>query len=343
MAKLSLSYILAISCALFSSLTFAKGPPQGMPPAFVETATVKSENWQQEITEVGTLSANQGINIKPEISGRITGVFFHSGDDVKANAPLIQINPDVFKAQLASAEAKLKLSKANYERYLQLYKKHVFATADLDNALANYHSDQAHVAQYQALLNQALIRAPFAGRLGLRLVNLGDFVSVGQNLTSLQNLDPMRIDFNVPEMYFHQLKLGQTVNAQTRLFPNQSFTGTIYAFDATIDPNTRSLGVRATLPNKEGKLLPGGFVEVKLPVGNSQHILTVPETALSYDAEGEFVYKVVNNIAHKTRVKVGPHKSNEATILSGLNAGDVVVSSGQFKITGDNTPVMTKK
>lgn len=311
----------------------------GMPPVAVESAPAVLQNWQTEIQTIGTLTASQGITVKSEVSGPITGIYFHSGDTVQANAPLVQLNPEILKAQLAVAEAKVKLSKADYDRIQQLAKKNFSSAAELDKALSTYEVDKATLAQNQAFLKQSLIRAPFEGRLGLRRVNLGDFINSGDSITTLEDLDPMRVDFNVPEIYLNQLVIGQTVLIHAKAFPNQTFEGKVYAFDSMIDPNTHSLSMRASIPNKNLKLIPGIFVEITLLTGKPEKLVTIPETALNYSEDGQFVYRIVKNIAIKTKVTTDKHKNNQVAILSGLKAGDVVVSAGQFKIIGDEAPV----
>lgn len=311
----------------------------GMPPAIVEIQPVKTENWQTEITAIGTLASSQGIVIKPEVSGRITAVYFRSGDIVKANAPLAQINPEILQAKLVAAQAQAKLSKANYERGQALFEKKVFAQADLDKFLATYQSDIANVASAQAQLNQTLIRAPFSGRIGLRLIDLGTFVNAGDPIANLNATDPLRVDFKVPEVYLSQLAAGQTALITSSAYPKEVFKSTVYAFDSQIDLATRSLGVRATLPNKDNKLLPGAFVDVTLQTSAPQPLITLPETAVSMDVDGAYVYRVINGKAVKTVVKVGARKPGFVAITSGLNKGDKVVVVGSLKVM-DGMPVI---
>lgn len=312
----------------------------GMPPAMVETAPVSQMGWQTTIDAIGTLNANQGVIIKPEISGRITGIYFRSGQDIKAGAPLAQVNPDILAAQLAEAKAKLILSKANYERALLLFKKRVMAQADLDNSLSAYQVDQASVNNMQAQLNETLITAPFNGRLGLRMVDQGDFVNVGDTITTLNSIDPLRVDFSVPEVYLGNITIGNKVLIHSSSYPDQTFTGIIYAMDSQINPNTRSLGVRATLPNTKHILLPGGFVDIIIQTGAPAKVLTVPETAVYYSDTGPYVYRVVKNMAVKTMVKLGQHKDDVFVVTDGLNAKDVIITVGGFKVS-DGAPIMS--
>lgn len=340
MSKYSISLfslILFLTCAIAPFNVYAK--KNEMPPAVVETAPVILKSWQMKIEAIGTLNANQSVSVSSEINGRITGIYFHSGDYVKAGTPLVQLNPDTLKAQLVSAQAKAILSAANYKRALELFKKKVFAQQDLDTSLSTYRSDEANVASTQAQLNQTLIRTPFAGRLGLRLVDLGDYLKAGDKITNLNAIDPLRVDFRVPEVYLSQIKLGETALIHSSSYPNQNFTAEIYATDSQIDANTRSLGVRAWLPNKDQKLLPGAFVDVTVQAGVPQPLTTVPETAINLDAQGPFVFRVINNKAIKTRVTLGQRGDGKVAVLSGLGLKDIVISAGGFKVN-DGDPVM---
>lgn len=334
-------------CLILGSLfilgTFGCSEKGGMPPAVVEAAPVKAQDWQTEIDAIGTLSANQGVTIRSETSGRITGIYFRSGQEAKANDPLIQINSDVIKAQLEAAQARVNLSKANFDRIQTLFKKRVSSQSDLDTALSGFQADTAAVNQYQGLLNLTLIRSPFEGRLGLRLVNLGDYVTAGQAITSIQDFDPLRVDFSVPEIYLNQIEIGDTVLLTTNDYPDRVFQGQVYAFDSSIDLNTRTLAIRAVVPNKDQKLYPGGFVELKLLTGKPKKVVTIPEVSLGNEAGGPFVYKIQGNMAVKTKVVPGEHKNNQVVIFSGLKPGDQVVAAGQFKLTTDQAPIIVSK
>lgn len=331
--------IAALIIAVVYKVFFGGQSQGGMPPTFVEIQPVKMENWQTEINAIGSLASSQGVIVKPEVSGRVTAIYFRSGDYVKANAPLVQINPEILKAQLIAMQAQAKLSKSNYERGVTLFQKKVFAQADLDKFLASYQADIANVANAQAKLDQTLIRAPFAGRIGLRLVDLGSFLNAGDPIANLNAIDPLRIDFKLPEVYLSQLKVGQIVSITSSAYPKEVFKGKVYAFDSQIDLATRSLGVRATLPNKDQKLLPGAFVDVSLQTGTPQPLITVPETAIVMDETGNYIFRVVNGKAVKTKVKIGQRKPGKVAIIEGLSKGDKVITAGGFKVM-DGAPVM---
>lgn len=315
-------------------------PPQFPTP--VDTDSVQILNWQPEINTIGTLNAMQGIVVKAETSGRITQIFFESGKYIEAGSPLVQVYPDTLQAQLAADLANLKLSKLEYSREKELFEKGVGTRSALDTARAKMDANEAQVEQTQAALDQTLIRAPFSGRLGLGLVELGDFISPGDSIVNLQNLDPMRVDFRIPEVYLSQLALDQTVVVTARSFPNEKFVGKVYAFESVIDPDTRSLAIRATLPNQNHKLLPGIFVHVSLQLSQPEPMITVPQTAVVYDEEGDYVYRVVDNHAIKTVVKLGPMYEERIAILEGLHKGDIVVAAGQLKIS-DGALIVDRK
>lgn len=334
-SKMYLLVGLAILLAIVSwFLLFAKKANMAMemPPVVVEAVQAISKPWQQRISATGTLVANQGIIIKSEIEGRVTNIYFTPGASIEARAPLIQLNSDILKAKLAAATAQYQLSESNYTRGLEIFKKRVIAKAELDKLLATRNSDKARMEMEQATLNQSLIRAPFSGRIGLNLVNEGDYVRAGQELVNLQALDPMRVDFSIPEVSIGKIAVGQSAIIYSRAYPNQPFTGRVSAIDTMENPNTRSVAARASVPNKEQRLLPGGFVEVELLVGSHANVIMLPQTAIVEAETGHYVYKVVEKKAVKTPVKLGDRTKSDVVIVQGVNPGDVIVTAGQMKL-----------
>lgn len=323
----------------FYSKKMAGGWGQGFPPMPVSVTTVKEQPWQEQIQATGTLNANEGVMLKSEAAGRITKLFVTSGATVKAGDPLLEINPAILQAELSAAVAHDELSKGDYQRAIALYKRGALSKHDLEAAKANELADAAAVAQYKAQLDQNIIRAPFAGKLGIIQVNLGDFISMGQALVNLQSLDPLRVDFSVPENYFNKVQIGDKVQLKADMYLDKIFNGAVQAIDSAIDSNTRNLALRAQIPNPEHKLIPGSFVQVTLLTGKPQPYLTIPLTAIVYDATQNFVYTVVKEHAVKTPIVIDQQNSEQASIKSGLKAGDVVVTAGQLKI-GDGAPVM---
>ncbi|MDR1057088.1 MAG: efflux RND transporter periplasmic adaptor subunit [Coxiellaceae bacterium] len=302
-----------------------------IPPAVVETVTVQTASYPEEISSTGTLISRPGIIVKPEISGRITKIYFKSGDVVKEGTSLIEINPDIIKAQLLEAESTLKLSQLNFTRSSVLYKTHDISKADFDQAQANISSAQARVDNLKAVLRQTTVFAPFGGALGLSQVSVGDYVNAGQDIVSLQTIDPLKVDFTIPELYQSKVTLNQKVLLKTDAYPGETFNGTVEAIESLINQSNRTLSVRANVPNENPKLKSGGFVEVTLQF-STQHLIMIPQTAVIYTADGCYVFKVVNGKAEKIKVVLGIKDSDKVVIASGLKDGDIVITSGQMKV-----------
>jgi membrane fusion protein, multidrug efflux system len=333
---LSIFFIITLTSA---GAALTKTESQKTPPVFVETITAQTSSHQDQISTTGSLIAIPGIVVKPEISGRITKIYFKSGDNVLDGAPLIDINTDLIKAQLADVQAQAQLARLQFKRFTELYKTHDVSKSDFDKAQATYSSASAKVENMQAQLRQANIVAPFAGKLGLSQVNIGDYANVGQSIVNLQSLDPLRIDFSIPEAYLSKVAVGQTVLLQTDAYPKETFTGKVEAIESLVNQNNRSLNIRAGVPNKDKKLLPGTFAEVTLQLALEQKLITIPQTAIVYDLEGNYVFKVVDGFAVKATVTLGAMDSNNIIIQSGIKDGDVIVTAGQLKIQ-DGSPLV---
>ncbi|GAB4391337.1 MAG: MexH family multidrug efflux RND transporter periplasmic adaptor subunit [Gammaproteobacteria bacterium] len=334
--------ILALAVCAGGAYYWSKRSGHGAPPSFptaVEAESAQSEMWESQINATGSIVGEQGIVVKPEVAGIITDIFFKSGTFVKQGQPLIQINPSVLQAQLQSDQAALLLSQQDYARMKDLFNKKVQPQSALDKAQATLEQAKSQVVKTQAQLEQLLIKAPFDGKLGLRQVSLGEYLSPGQAIVNLEQLNPLRVDFSVPETYLRQLANGQQVIITTRTFPNRQFKGTVYAYDSAINSRNRSLGVRATIPNDDLALLPGTFVRVELLLGKPEPVVTVPATAIVYSDEGAFLYIVQNQQAVRIPVEIGARRNNRVVILEGVNAGDMVITAGQLKI-GDGSRVM---
>ena len=338
MKKLIITIIIIFAIGTTSSCLAKKKKPT-IPPAVVEVSKVVYSTREQQLAATGTLSAIPGIVIKSEISGRITQVYFKSGDSVQAGAPIVEINPDIIKAQLAQAQASLLLTKLNYDRAASLYKSHDVSEADYDKARADYSSAQALVEQMQAQLRQTHIIAPFAGRLGLSQVNLGDYVSSGQQIVNLQSIDPIYVDFSIPEVYLSKVAAGQAVTLHTVAYPDEKFIGKIEALESAINPANRTLMLRASAPNKDGKLLPGAFVEVSILINEQTKVIEIPQTAVVFSPQGDYVFTVVDGKAVQTNVVLGDRDSERVIVKSGIKVGDTIVTAGQLKVH-DGTPVV---
>ncbi|KPJ67513.1 MAG: hypothetical protein AMJ43_04495 [Coxiella sp. DG_40] len=333
-------------CCGFASKILAKqhGTSQKhqMPPTVVETVKAQSKIWQDSISSTGTISALNGIKLSSEIPGRITKIYFKSGQFVEQGAPLIQIYPDVIKAQFEKAQAQLKLSKLEYERDLKLYKKKFVSKEELDKLKANLDSATAEVNLQSAQLKQYLLTAPFSGKLGLRKVSLGDYVNPGEDLVSLQSVDPMLIDFSVPQIYQGEIQIGDQVTITSDALP-KVYNGKISAIDSIIDPNTRMIGIQATIPNQDNVLVPGTFVEVQIQIKQAEPAIVIPTTALVYSTAGNYVFRLIDNKAVKTNVTLGKMlKNNQIIVTQGLHDGDTVIIGGQVKLF-DGSPVLTEQ
>lgn len=315
------------------SIVYHKKDKQPIPPIVVEAISACLETWQDKIQAIGSLSASQSTILKPATTGRVVAIYFRSGENVKVGTPLLQLNPDILKAQLAAAKAETQLSKADYERGLTLYKKKVFAKAEIDKVSATYHANLAKQEQAQAALDQTLVTAPFSGRLGLRLVNVGDIIDPNTAISDLEAINPLYVNFNIPGTEASKIVIGSKVLIQTSAYPNKTFVGTIYAQDSHIDNDTRSLAIRASLNNSEQKLLPGAYVDIKIEIGKPQTLFIVPETAVNFDESGNFVYRIVHHQAIKTFITIHFHENGKIGFLSNdIHPGDQIISVGGFKV-----------
>jgi len=338
---LTLSLIIIVAAILGYHFFFKKKNDMegGMPPSAVKTVAATLKDWQPKIEATGTLNADQGTLLKSEVAGRVAKINFQSGETVKAGDILVEINPGVAKAQLDAAIAKSELSAGDYQRALKLHERKFLSTEDLDTALSTKKADAAAVKQYEAILDQYVIRAPISGKLGLRLFNLGDYIQEGQALVNLQSTDPLRVDFSIPEKKLHAVHPGDKVTIQTDSFPDETFTGIITAIDSAVDISTRTVLVRGKIANPEGKLIPGNFVQVLLYSGKPQSYVTIPQIAVTYELGNDFIY-LVDNKQHaiKKDVNVVDQGEGMAAIKSGIKAGDMVVTEGQLKLE-DGAPV----
>jgi len=341
MTKKINTIVLTIIAISFSWSAFSQTASKSKsPPAVVEVTKVEYSSLEQKIPATGSVVSIPGIVIKPETSGRVTNIYFKPGDDVVAGTPILEINPDPLKASLAQAEANLHLAQLDYDRYAKLYASHVVSKADYDQKSATLESDKAQVDLASANLRETLVKAPFTGRLGLNLVNLGDYISPTQNIVSLQSLDPIYVNFTLPEIYLQKLSVGQRITLTTDSFSNENFEGKVFAFDPLVNSTSRTINVRGVIPNKDKKLLPGAFAQVILFAGSQDKIINIPQTAVVFSPDGNYVYRVINDHAVKTPVELGERSQQKIVVIKGLQEGDVIVTVGQLKITGDGAPVI---
>ncbi|HUJ88544.1 MAG TPA: efflux RND transporter periplasmic adaptor subunit [Burkholderiales bacterium] len=322
---------------------------RGVPAQTVSTVKAAYSEWQPSIAAVGTLRAVRGADLAPEVAGIVNAIHFKSGDEVKAGAPLVDLNTAQEAAQLQALQAAAQLAEINYARDSQQLKVKAVSQAVVDADAANLKAALAQVAQQRALIDKKLIRAPFAGRLGIRAVDLGQYLSPGTKLVTLQALDPILVDFTVPQSMLEQISVGQEVAAKSDAFPGEQFGGKISAIDAKVDSATRNVTVRAALSNPKHRLLPGMFATVQVASGAAQRRLTLPQTAISYNPYGDVVYVVEEQgkgpdgkpklVAQQRFVTTGATRGDQVAVLSGVKEGDQVVSAGQIKLH-NGSPVL---
>jgi len=304
----------------------------------------------------------RGADLAPEVAGTVDQVNFESGTDVKAGVVLMQMHVADERAKLDALKASAELAESVYQRNRQQFDAKAISQAQLDSDAANAKSAKAQVAQQQALLDKKIIRAPFAGHLGIREVDEGQYIAAGTKVVTLQALDPIHVDFSVPQQDLAVLRRGQLVSVRTDVFPDKTFSGRIAAIDPAIDIGTRTVKVRATLKNPDRKLLPGMFARIEIETGEPHEYLTLPQTAITYNPYGETVFVVTtpdqldgaahdqaaakaakqkagdqaeaaaNLVAKQVFVQVGPKRGDQVAILGGISAGDQVVTSGQLKL-----------
>ncbi len=310
----------------------AGGPPGGDMQLPVEAVTVQPQPLGGGLQTVGSLRADESIVVRPEVGGRIERIHFEEGGRVEAGQPLFTLDASVARAALNEAEANLENSRRANSRAKELAASQLIARSDFDQTRAAFAVDQARVASARAALSKMTLRAPFSGRIGLREVSVGDFVSVGQDLAPLVRMDPIKVDFSVPEGALSQVANGQSIDITVDAFPGKTFAGTVVAIAPVIDPDSRSVQLRAQIPNPDGQLRPGQFAKLVLDTSNAvDDGLLVPEQALMQEGETRFVYTVVDGKAHKAVVTTGRRVPGKVQVVEGLKAGDVVITAGQAK------------
>jgi membrane fusion protein (multidrug efflux system) len=333
-------------------------------PQTVSTAQVQKLQWQTQFTAVGTLNPVRGADLSTEVAGLVRTVHFKSGQDVKAGALLVELNADSDIALLHSAEAAAAQAATVLKRDQAQLAVQAVSQAQIDADTNDLKAKRAQVEQQAAVVAKKSIRAPFSGRLGITALNPGQYVNAGDKLVTLQTLDPIYADFSLPQQQLAGLAVGQVVNLTVDTFPGQSFTGKINAISPKVDSATRNVQVEATVSNPKLLLLPGMFANVKIDIGGVQEQLTLPSTAVTYNPYGSTVYVVKEAeppkagsagaagaagaagtpapaanpsgkpqlVAEQVFIETGPTRGDQISIVKGLKAGQVVVSSGQNKL-----------
>lgn len=311
----------------------ASAAPKGPPPGIVvEASRVQVVSLPQAITAVGSLRSDETIIVRPEIAGRVSRIDFREGERVSKDAILVKLDDSVQQADLDRARANLKLSKTKHERAIDLRNRGFLSSQALDESENNLKVAQADAELMEARSSKTTIRAPFAGTIGLRQVSIGDYVKEGQDIVNLESLDPLKVDFRVPELALSLLRDGQTLQLTLDALPDRAYDGRVFAINPLIDANGRAVVIRAQVPNKDGKLRPGMFARVRLFTSGSKESIVVPEESLFPVGDDKYVYKVVDSKALRQKIEIGLRRDGKVEVLNGLVPTDVVVTAGVIKL-----------
>ena len=316
-------------------------------PFTVSTTTASDQPWQPSLSAVGTLRAANGADLAMDAAGLVTAVPLKSGRDVKQGQLLLQLRDDNETAKLEQLQAAAKLSQLTFDRARKQLAAQAISQADYDTAAANLKANQAAVAQQQVVVSKKQLRAPFAGRAGIIMISPGDYVSAGTAVVTLQQLDPLFVDFHVPQSELGRLQVGQPLHLSLDAYAGRQFDGKLTAISPKVDPGTRNVRVEASVPNHDKALSPGMFAKLAVDVGQRQPRLTLPQAAIVYNPYGDTVYvvqpskgkddkgKPLPATVKQTFVTLGDTRGDQVAILKGIDAGTVVVTSGQMKLKND--------
>ena len=319
----------------------AQGASFQPPPTAVTTVVAKTDTWPSDLTVIGTVAAIQGVTVSADLPGTVDKIHFQSGQWVNQGDILVELDTRQERAQLASNEAQRDLAKINYTRTEQLVQEGVVARSEYDTVVANQRATEAQVGDIKAAIARKTVRAPFSGVLGIRQVNLGQYLAAGQAIVSLQSLNPIYVNFGVPQQNTPQVGAGRTLRVISDDLHGAQFTGRINALDSVVSEQTRNIEVQATLANPANKLRPGMFVTVNLPLGKPRAIIALPASAINYAPYGDSVYVVTDMKDQKGNpykgvrqqvVRIEGSRGDQVAIVSGLNPGDEVVSAGVFRL-----------
>lgn len=334
--------------AIFAFPIFAfikTGFPQ-QPPVTVSTIAAHFENWLPEVRVVGSLKPVRGADLSVEVPGIVDEVSFDSGGDVQQGARILHLRDADILAKLHTLQAAVDLAQANYNRDKELLPFQLVSQAQFDMDQANLDSAKAQVAEQAAILDKYTLKAPFAGHLGVRSINAGQYLAPGTSVVTLQALDPIFFDFFVPQQQLSDIKVGQNISVSVDAYPGATFTGKITTIDPKVDSVTRNVAVRATLPNPQRKLLPGMYATAQISTGAPQRFITVPQTAITFNPYGNMVFLVQESTGKdgkkaltvkQTVVTTGQTRGDQIAVTGGLKEGDTIVTAGQLKLLNGST------
>jgi membrane fusion protein, multidrug efflux system len=311
------------------------------PPEAVTSIVARQDNWPATMNVIGTMEAVHGVTVSADLPGTVAAINFESGQAVHEGDILVELDTRQEHAQLAALEAQRDLAKVNFARNQQLAAQGVISKMDYDRSAAEQKQTEAQVGEIKATIARKTIRAPFTGILGIRKVNLGQYLAAGNAIVSLQSLNPIYVNFGVPQQSGGQIRMGGTLHVTAENLAGQTFTGRVTALDSIVDEATRNLQVQATLANPQGKLKPGMFVQVEVGLGASSPFITLPASAINYAPYGDSVFVITDLKDPKGQmykgvrqqfVKVGGSRGDQVAVISGVKPGEEVVTSGVFKL-----------
>ena len=342
---------LAIAFAIVAALGFVKfrqiqtaiaqGAAFQPPPEAVTTIVTAEEQWAETLTAIGTMAAVQGVTVSADLPGTVERILFDSGQAVRAGEVLAVLDTRQEQAQLAAIEAERELARLTFDRLQGLLNERVISRAEFDRATAEYRESDAKVGEIRAVVQRKTIRAPFSGILGIRQVNLGQYLAGGAPLVTLQSLNPIYVNFGVPQQSIAEVPVGRAVRVTAEDLAGAAWTGRVTAIDSQVDAATRNITIQATLANPNGTLRPGMFVQADVTLGPSRSVIALPASAISYAPFGDSVFVVADlkDEAGRTYrgvrqqfVKLGAARGDQVAVLSGIKPGDEVVTSGVFKL-----------
>jgi membrane fusion protein (multidrug efflux system) len=318
-------------------------------PQTVSTAVATESTWQAQIRAIGSLRAVRGADLSAQAAGVVDDIGFESGNDVAAGKVLLKLKPNDDYAKLEQLRASAELADQTLKRDQEQFAAQAISQATIDTDVSTLKSAKAQVAAQQALIEEKIVKAPFAGRLGIRQVDLGQYLAAGATVVTLQALDPMLIDFYVPQQALAHLKIGQAATATIDTYPGESFKGTVESINSKVDNASRNVQVRASFKNDERRLVPGMFASVAIDAGESSAQITLPQTCITYNPYGDTVYVVLHahggdgrpkDTVEQHFVKLGATRGDQVAVLSGVKEGDIVVSAGQIKLRSGATVVV---
>jgi membrane fusion protein (multidrug efflux system) len=319
----------------------------GPPPAVIAAARVEREIWRPQLQVVGSLAAVAGIEVSNEVGGKISAIHFTSGESAEQGELLLELDDSTDQAELKGLLAELTLGKLKFERVAKLVKEKSVSKSDYDEARATLDNAEAGVAAKRAIIEKKRIRAPFAGRLGIRRVDLGEYLSPGTAIVPLEKLDPIFADFTLPERELARISKGQAIEVHVQAYPGENFDGEITAIDPGVSVGNRSFRIQAVLANPNQRLRPGMFADVRVLLPDTEGVLTVPDTAISYAPYGDSVFVIEQkegvSTAVRRQIETGSARAGRVSVSSGLSEGEQVVSAGHNKLRSGQAVTIDSK